>query len=58
MSPYDLLADLVTDSSSRKLSGDKTSVTVTTTKPLHLPDPFFAFTSLYDRSMTIPLHAQ
>jgi hypothetical protein len=33
-------------------------VTVTTTKPLHLPDPFFAFTSLYDRSMTIPLHAQ
>jgi hypothetical protein len=42
----------------RKLSSDKTSVTVTTTKPLHLPDPFFAFTSLYDRSMTIPLHAQ
>jgi hypothetical protein len=31
-------------------------VTVTTTKPLHLLDTFFAFTSLYNCSMTIPLH--
>lgn len=56
MSSYDLFTQLVTDSTSRILSSDKTSVTVTTTKPLHLPDTFFAFTSLYNCSMTIPLH--
>ena len=33
------------------------AITVST-KPLHLPDAFFAFTSLYNCSMTILLQAR